>query len=535
MRHGYTVLLLILIAIPYVTALQHDFVYDDHGSIVENPFLEERSSFVRALTFRTLADPTIHDHGRPVVIVTYLIDRALWGLRPFGYHATNVLIHLANVLLALVFFRRILLRDPDRPPSPFFLAATALLFGLHPVLTEAIQVPAFREDLLVTGFLLVFLIAGTSRGLRLTGALPALVLALGSKESAVIGPALLLWLWVAFPRARPPKGQAAAIWLSSVAATAFFVGAWLRGGPLQASAPALKGLALPFPANLLTAPWLWLKTLRLLVMPFPLLADYVIDPVLSATDWRYAVGAATLVLTCTVALTPVRRWPWLAFGAGWILLAFLPVSNLAPLYNPFAERYLYLPAAAFAMLLGRAFRTVQPPRLRAFLLAGFCASYTAISSLRLTDWANDYTLWSRTLTEEPRSARAHTWLGLEMKKRGDYEEAYHCFRHADQLKPQDVSALINLGVLYAQSGRIAEAERIFRKAVERRPDKADAHWNLGMALHALGRDREASAEFARTLEIDPRHRAARATLYISPAPPEEEAGTPSGAPTLTDH
>lgn len=517
MRHGYTVLLLILVAIPYVTALHHDFVYDDHGSIVENPFLQDPSSLGLALTFRTLADPTIHDHGRPVVIATYLLDRALWGLAPFAYHLTNVALHLVNVLLVLVLFRRVLLRDPDRPPSPFFLVATAFLFGFHPALIEAIQVPAFREDLLVTAFVLLFLVAGTSRGRRLALGLPALVLALGSKESAAVAPVLLLWLWICFPKTRPPLRQAAAFWVSSVLVTAFFVWAWTRGGSLPASTPAAEGFALPFPANVLTAPWLWLKMIRLLFVPFPLLADYVIDPVLSATDWRYAVGAATLTLTCAVALTPVRGWPWLAFGTGWILLAFLPVSNLAPLYNPFAERYLYLPAVGFAMMMGRAFRIVHPPRLRAVLLAAFCSCYTALAAVRLPDWADDYTLWSRTLTEEPRSARAHTWLGLEMKKRGDVQKAFWYFRRADQLKPQDVSALINIGVLYGQAGRYSEAESVFREALQRRPDKADAHWNLATALHAQGRDGEAAAEAIEALKIDPRYPPARQALFVGPS------------------
>ena len=156
MRPGHWMILLILVAVPFATGLPHGFVYDDHGSIAENPFLDEPGNLRKLLTFQTLTDSSIPDGRRPLVILSYLLDRAVWGSKPFGYHLTNLLLHLIVVVLVFVLVRR---AQPER--GPFLAFAAALLYGLHPVLTEPVQCPAFREDILLTLFVLLFLLATT--------------------------------------------------------------------------------------------------------------------------------------------------------------------------------------------------------------------------------------------------------------------------------------------------------------------------------------------------------------------------------------
>ncbi|MFH0954384.1 MAG: tetratricopeptide repeat protein [Verrucomicrobiota bacterium] len=517
MRPGFIVILLILVAVPYVTALQHAFVYDDHGSIVENPFLRDPANLRAAVTLATVADPSVPDGRRPMVILSYFLDRVVWGLAPFGYHLTNVFLHLFAVVLVFILVRRL------APDEPFFQAASALLFGLHPVLTEVVQVPAFREDLLVTVFVLLYLLACTASARpawwRMAVGMLALVAALVSKESAAVAPLLLLWLWICFPAVRPARRTATLLLGAQVAVVAWFASAWILGGSLQAASTEAPAFGLRFPVNLLTAPLLWLKTLRMLVWPHPLLTDYVIDPVTSPLDPPFLAGVGALLGCAALALAYVRRQPWLSLGLGWMMAAFLPVSNLVPLYNPFAERYLYFMAIGFALLLARALTTRPRRPARPVLLAAVATVYGALAIARLADWADDYTLWSRTLEQEPRSSRAHTWVGLELKHRGAVMEALRHLMTADQLNPQDVTALINIAVIYGEHGRLAEAESALREAIRRRPDKADAHWNLAVALQQQGKEEEATTELARTLELDPRHEPASSLPPWSGPPP----------------
>jgi len=513
-KPGLIVIILILIAIPYFTALQHGFVYDDHGSIEENPFLQDPSNIAQVITLQTITDDTIADGRRPVVIMSYFIDHTLWGIKPFGYHLTNLFLHLLVVTLLFLLVQRL-----QKKKQIFPAVAAALIFGLHPVLTEAIQVPAFREDLLVAAFTLLYLLTALKKGRMALFALPLLVLALASKESAAVAPILLAWLWSCFPECRPEKKSVFGLLVGSFALVGIFIVLWSMGGSLQAASEEWSGLGLQFPANFLTAPWLWVKTLRILIIPYPLIADYVVNPVTSLFTLPFLLGLTITGAWIAGAVSLRQRAPHIAFGMGLMLIAFIPVANLVPLYNPFAERYLYFLTIGFALIMAYLFYAISKTQVRAALLAIVCAVYAVTTVIRLDDWSDDMTLWTKTLEQEPQSARAHTWIGLELKRQGKLQEAFDHFVKANELHPADISALINIGVIYGQQNMLEQSETMLREAIRRRPNKADAHWNLAMCLYQQERLEEAAREVKATLKIDPRHiMANRAKVEIQHKP-----------------
>lgn len=498
------VLVLALAAVlPYTRGLKHEFVYDDLGSIEENAFLNEPGAAARVLTGRTLLDTTVPDGRRPVVIASYLLDRALWGLRPFGFHLTNVLLHAGVVLLLFGLLRRL----TGGRVIPW---AAALLFALHPVNVEVVQSPAFREDLLAALFGLAFLRVALAGGAAAWLSVPLLGLVLLAKESAVVLVPLLGWMWLCFPGARPARRGTVGVLLAGLGLILAAAALWWGSGSVQAARGAPDGIGLPFPENLWTAPWLWVKALRYLVMPWPLVVDHVVEPVPSWASPACLAGVALAAGLGAVAWLMRRRAPDLALGLGWLLLAFLPVSNLVPLFNPFAERYLYLLAPGAVLLAAGLLARVPSPRARAASLAALAATGAALILLRLPDWSDNATLWRRALEVEPRSARAHTWVALDLKHRGELDEARRLLEEADRLNPRDTSALVNLAILSGQAGQLDAAVALLREATRRRPDKADGWWNLAVALNLLGRGEDAAEAVRRTLEADPRHPAARA-------------------------
>ena len=514
--------LLILVAVPYLTALDHAFVYDDQGSILENAHLDEPGLTRDILSLRTLTDPAVQDGRRPTVLLTYLFDRALWGLRPAGFHATSLLIHLLNTILVLVLTRQL---APKEGPS-ILPTAAALLFGLHPVLTEAVQSPAFREDLLATFFVLSFVILTTRRDAGSWLSIPALILGLLSKESAAAAPLLLFAAWLCVPAIRPPPRRAAGLAACSLAAVLLFGGLWVVSGPLQASGDTVYGTELRHPQNLLTLPYLWLKSLRVLLVPHPLIVDYVIRPVHSITDPRCLAGFAAGLLSVAAFFLLLRRRPVVAFGIAWMLAAFLPASNLIPLYNPFAERYLYGMAPGFALAFASIITSVSAPRGRIILLAAAVTAYACLTTFRLADWRDNLTLWTRTIQDEPQSARAYTWVGLEMKHQRDPRGAMLMFNAARSLNPHDISPLVNMAIIEGEQGRLPEAEALLREALAKRPDKADVHWNLAVALQLQGKTNEAQEEIRQTLKHDPGHPEARSIQNMPPHPLDTRGEAP---------
>jgi len=102
----------------YLNALHNPFVYDDHHTVVENASIAHLGD-LRAIV--------LHDVTRPLVNLSYAIDRRAWGTTPFGFHLTNVGLHALNVLLLFALawqvqaarISRARSRSPRRCCSPF--------------------------------------------------------------------------------------------------------------------------------------------------------------------------------------------------------------------------------------------------------------------------------------------------------------------------------------------------------------------------------------------------------------------------------
>jgi len=272
------------------------------------------------------------------------------------------------------------------------------------------------------------------------------------------------------------------------------------GRPMQAAGSIWNGLSLRWPENVWTAPWLWLRGMALFIWPWPLSADHVVTPVASMGDPRFLAGAFALLATLAAAWWLRRRAPLLALGLGWLVLAWAPVSNAVPLLNPFAERYLYFVAPGAAIVAGDLLsRLGKPSRW----VGPLCAAYVAILWVRLPEWRSDEALWDATLRTEPRSARALTGIGLQLKGEGRIGEAEEYFRRATEANPRDSRARINLAILRGQGGDLAGAERMLREAVAVRPDLSEGWANLAVALELQGKRDEAldAAERARARDL----------------------------------
>jgi hypothetical protein len=136
---------------------------------------------------------------RPVSVLTYTFDSLLWGLDPFGFHLTNLLLHISVGFLLLVLVVNLSGGD-------FLFAGLATgIFILHPVLVESVPAIDRRHDLISSLFLLItliFFIKGLlkerSRSLFLGFSAASYCLALGSKETAVVIPALVFVYGVLF-------------------------------------------------------------------------------------------------------------------------------------------------------------------------------------------------------------------------------------------------------------------------------------------------------------------------------------------------
>ncbi len=136
--------------IVYANSFSNSFVWDDELLVTSNRSITSLRAPGRFFTAE-LAPKIGGNFYRPLQSLSYAFDYLFWGLRPFGYHLTNLLIHLANAIfiyfILLILTRRRLLSS-----------LTSLLFLVHPIQTEAVTYLSGRADILAAFFLLASLL-----------------------------------------------------------------------------------------------------------------------------------------------------------------------------------------------------------------------------------------------------------------------------------------------------------------------------------------------------------------------------------------
>jgi tetratricopeptide (TPR) repeat protein len=212
------------------------------------------------------------------------------------------------------------------------------------------------------------------------------------------------------------------------------------------------------------------------------------------------------------------------FGIWWFFITLFPVYNIIPIYNPFAERFLYIPLIGLCMLFAIAFNTLMNKRfsetvpvkvLSSVAIIVILSLYATITIPRNLDWKDSLTLWSKTVITSPNSSIAHGSLGWAYQDLGRLAEAVLEYKKAIELFPDNYKAYYNLGVLYDRQGALKEAVVNYKSAIAINPAFINAHFNLGNIYHNQGLLEEAIHHYRNVTQLDPADFEARNNLGVA--------------------
>ena len=473
-------------------ALQGERIWDDHYLSYDNPFI--KSPLLILETFRHyLFLDSFSAHYRPVQNISYFADYFFWNTNEFGFHLTNVLLHVGSGILlyfllrplfASLFLRdaSLAVRDRIARRIPWISHAAflvAIIWTVHPVHSAAIDYISGRADSLAFFFAaaawLLFLQARrTERPSRrvfvyLCAATSGL-LALLSREIALIWVPLFLAHLFLVERKLSLRLRTVTL-LCCFGVVAIYYG--LRELPQQRLTRVHEeGWRAPVRVALMA------RALgdygRLMIFPANLhMERTVFDPVSyrSNPDWRKSIATEYLSILGFVVLAAFilgcskrgRGQAVRIFGVSWFLAAFLPISNMVQLNATVAEHWLYLPSVGFIIFICGC--AVELPRrywnIAAATAVIAMASLSARSYLRSTDWVTAETFYRRTLAAGGTSARTGLNLGQIYAIRRDYAEAEKIFRKVLKIAPNYPVAQNNLADVLYHQGKIQEAEALF--------------------------------------------------------------------------
>ena len=462
------ILLLGLVWVMYAPGLHGGFLFDDFGNLpalgAPGP-VDNWPAFWRYITSGT-ADPM----GRPLTLLTFLLDASDWPAEPFPFKRTNLILHLLNGVLLYALLARLgrLLEYGDRRSRTAAMLATALWL-LHPLMVSTTLYIVQREAMLpatCTMAGLLFWLHG--RGLLTQGrALAGLswsALGLGgftalgvlAKANGALLPmfALLIESVVLAPRHAisndgPRRAHRLALFAFGIAPAVAILGYLLRvgvqglmdGGPVSVRPWSIG-------QRLLTEPRVLLDYLQLLWLPRPFSSGLFNDQYVASVSWLQPVATLPAMLAVLgligLAWWQRRRYPASALAILFYFAGQLLESTSIPLELYFEHRN-YLPTLLMFWPLGLWLADTRKLRLLKYtLMLVLPLGLAWMTHARAVLWGDVHSqavLWAKI---NPDSARAQANAAQIEIRAGQPEAAIRRLEKLLVRQPNQVQLAFNL-------------------------------------------------------------------------------------------
>jgi hypothetical protein len=412
----------------YSVTLRGTYVYDDVTVVVKDPRLTNPSLWHEYWTQPYMAAPD--KLYRPLVSLSFALQRVLGGENPWPFHLVNILLHAAVAAAVAELGIRL---------AGIRVAWIAgLLFAVHPVHVEAVAGLVGRCESACALATLCGLCAFLGRPMnrwRVAFISICCAAALLSKEQGMLFPLLLLALLpLSLARGIAPPERAA---MKILAACVCYI---------TAAYVLLREYTVGFWWDRTFLEWVMNPLVRSqgidrVLMPVELVGRYfvvLVAPHRQAVDyggmaigWRVNwhdpylyLGALTMAAWTIACVKSFRRRNWaLAFCLLALAITYAMVGNIVALIGTiFAERLIYLPSAFFLLIvalgLARLPRTVLVPMTVAIVVAG---SMAAFAYARL--WNTPLALFERCVENQPGGGRNYDLLFHELARRAQWADA----------------------------------------------------------------------------------------------------------------
>jgi Flp pilus assembly protein TadD len=466
--------LVLLVVLLYSNILNAPFIFDDSITVSFNQTIRSFDS-----AFGNVAS------NRYIGRLTFAANFALGGLKPFGYHIVNVLIHAANTLLVFLFIS-LIFKTPalseTRLNVRFIAFSVAFLFAVHPLQTQAITYISQRFTSLMTSFYLLSIIlyikarlsgqqkeaprAFASPGTYMLSLLIALM-AMKTKEAAITLPLAIALSEIAFfPKDGKKAGRllplipyflAVLILPLSVFSITTFQSPELLIDKID---QATQDSRVPFSRGeyFITQFKVIVLYIRLLVFPVRQIFDY--DYPVSTSFFSPDVLLSFLFLAAILmtGFVMLRKHRLMGFSVLWFFLTLSVESSVIPIRDIANEHRAYLPSIGFFLLMVSLFDSFVKNRAsKISVLAIIVCVLSIMTYSRNSLWKEPELLWHDVIEKAPHNARAYGSLGIIYKKRSEYTKALGMLEKTKTLGKAYPEVFLHLGDIYYAQGDYEKA------------------------------------------------------------------------------
>lgn len=543
-REIQIIIICITVLIAYINIFQNDFVFDDPTFIVN---WGETRSWQNTINF--LKGDIPEGHGglyRPLRSIIYMISYHIWGnSSAFGYHLQSLIVILGITILVYLITNLIFKKN-------LIAFIAAILFGLHPVHTEAITfMTASFDSIGVLFFFLSFYLFLKSKYSKYRkryyiASIFTATIAFFTYESTLTLFIVLGLYDLCFNKFKFKKLNLNSFKALRIYAPYLFIAliySFIRVILLHIVARG-EYIMGSFSLTMLTMTRAIEKYLSLLVFPFHLTTNHEIAPDIFALIWAESnnkvllaqsiwqpdifLAITIIVLLILIALLGFIKQPLLTFCIGWFFVTIAPVANIIPQGALMTERYLLIPSFGFCLLAAYSihyFYNLKILNISKYLQPVLCLTVVVILILyqyttmaRNAEWKDSIALWSSAVREVPTSFFSNGNLGYAYDAKKEYDLALKQTQRLIQLSPDNPQAHQRLGQVYAKLEKYKLAEEEMKKAISLKPDSPQAYAALGLLYKEMaGKSKQPQLEqaveaFKKAIKITPRP---DATLYFN--------------------
>lgn len=551
----YAILIIIVVStVIYLGTLLNGFVLDDKYQVLANPWITDFSHIPEILTSTVWAFKesfATTDYYRPVMFLPYLVEYALFGFEPWGWHLVNIILHSLNGILVFLIASELmsmkaatgssalvtgdpgLSADGARINAIIFPLASALLFAIHPVNSEVVSWVAGGTELSYTlFFLLSFYLytlveprSGTvdhgglneqARRFSLVSpfyilSLVSFLVAVFSKEAAIVLPLfIIIYDYLRIDGKRELRRLRFKAYPAYFVVAAFYLLMRFHAiGQVVVHSLYSEDL-LVLAANILP---IAVEYLKLLFFPLKLTHYHFFIPAESLTEPMIIYSLIIIGIAVFVLYRLSRHIVAAPFLISLIIIPLIPTLYLLFFHdrnNPLAfysERYLYLPSVGFSILVCSILMrfVLRGRRRRAYAVAIALLTLFLLGGVRTVarsfEWKNDLTIWASSIERFPQNYLAHFHYSDVYRESGDIQSALFELRESVRLEPDFKVSHLRLANLYYSIARGDEALIEFKEVLRIDPSNSVAYQSIGMIYMDWGRWSKAIEQLEMALSL----------------------------------
>lgn len=454
----------------YVNALSDGFVFDDESVVLGDPSIAHLSNIPKYFTAQEGFHKVIGRYYRPVISTSYASDYAIGGLKPFGFHLTNIIIHIINSLLVFKLLLLIFGTEDGKISKTVLYAAFfgSLIFAVHPIHTEAVTWVSGRTDSLsftffAAAFIYYIKYSKEHRLVNLFFILFYYILSLLSKEMAITFPVVVILYDLILNEGYKKEIIRSHLNIYSILAAVSVLYLFLRWLILK-DIPQRETYFYFYNKDFLTAFLTMLQTIplyfRLLIFPVGLLYHYNgYLPYISSFASVSAIYSIIFILfALAAALFFLKKIPMVSYAVLIVFVTLLPVMNIVPTMNFMAERFLYIPSISLSLVITVMiikFSNEKTKHVLYSLVIVIAAFYAFLTYQRNFDWRDNKSLFLS--ADDKPGTVIYVNIGNIYANSHEYDKAEVYYRKAIKLKDETLLANTNLGKLYLIRGNFDSA------------------------------------------------------------------------------